>query len=147
MNVTSTTKTQLADAIRLLAEKCPNAEGETLLSDIYIMLHPETGELAFYDDDDRIIAHAIVESLKSDKHITDIAESIIPVLQEVLETQRPLIDSLNICRPYSFLLIDEDHETLADIYIVDDDTILLSGGIMEDLDEDLDNFFQTLMAD
>lgn len=47
-------------------------------------------------------------------------------------------------RPYTFVLIDEDKETIADLYVVDDDTIVLSGQFLEGLQEDLDAFWEEL---
>ena len=38
----------------------------------------------------------------------------------------------------------EDHETLADIYLVDDENIVISGELMEGLNEDLENFWEDL---
>ena len=42
------------------------------------------------------------------------------------------------------MLIGEDKETLADLYLVDDETIMISGDLMEGLGEDLDQFWEEL---
>jgi hypothetical protein len=43
---------------------------------------------------------------------------------------------------------DEDGETLTDLYIVDDqETVIISGNLLEGVDEDLDSFFKQLMED
>ena len=39
---------------------------------------------------------------------------------------------------------DDDKETIADLYVVDDDTIVLSGQFLEGLQEDLDAFWEEL---
>ena len=43
-------------------------------------------------------------------------------------------------------LMDEEGETLCDLYLVDDDTLILSQGLLEGLDEELDQFLRQLMA-
>jgi hypothetical protein len=43
---------------------------------------------------------------------------------------------------------DEDGETITDLYIVDDqETMILSGNLLEGVDEDLDAFFKELMKE
>lgn len=49
-----------------------------------------------------------------------------------------------ILKPYSYVLIGEDRETIADLYLVDDDTIVISGDLMKGLDEDLESFWEEL---
>jgi hypothetical protein len=44
------------------------------------------------------------------------------------------------------VLIDEDHETICDLYLVDDDIIVLDGELMVGLSEDLDKFWEELRA-
>ena len=55
---------------------------------------------------------------------------------------------MSLLRPYSFVLQDEDGETLSDLYLVDDqETVILSGSLLEGLDDDLDTFFENLMKE
>ena len=50
-------------------------------------------------------------------------------------------------KPYSFVLENDDKETVAELYVADDDTIIIGGDLMEGLDKDLDNFFDSLMKE
>jgi hypothetical protein len=53
---------------------------------------------------------------------------------------------MNIMRPFSFVLVDEEHETLQDLVIIDnEDTVILDGNLLEGLEEDLDNFLKELL--
>ena len=47
--------------------------------------------------------------------------------------------------PFSFTLVDEDGETLRDLYLVDDDTVILNSTLLEGLDEELDQFLADLL--
>ena len=50
-------------------------------------------------------------------------------------------------KPYSFVLENEDKETIAELYVADDDTVIIGGDIMPGLDKDLDNFLKHLMKE
>ena len=52
---------------------------------------------------------------------------------------------MSILRPYSFVLEDDDKETVAELYMVDDDVVIVDEELMVGLDKDLDDFFDKLM--
>ena len=56
-------------------------------------------------------------------------------------------EKVSILRPYSFVLVDEDKETVNDLYLVDDDTMIVDGELLKGLDEDLDDFLKKLLAE
>ena len=56
-----------------------------------------------------------------------------------------MVDNLGILKPYSFVLEDDEKETVAELYVADDDTIIIGGDLMEGLNEDLDNFLDNLL--
>lgn len=50
-------------------------------------------------------------------------------------------------KPYSFVLENDDKEALTELFLVDDDTVILGGDLMEGLDDDLNKFLDKLLAD
>jgi hypothetical protein len=44
-------------------------------------------------------------------------------------------------------LEDDDKESIGELYIADDDTIIIDTELMADLDKDLDDFFNKLIKD
>ena len=50
-------------------------------------------------------------------------------------------------KPFSFVLEDDDRNTVADLYLADDDTVIIGDDLMKDLDSDLDSFFDNLMKE
>ena len=52
---------------------------------------------------------------------------------------------MSILHPFSFVLMDEDGETMSDIYIVDDDTVILDTELLAGLDKELDDFLANLL--
>ena len=45
------------------------------------------------------------------------------------------------------MLEDEDKEHIGELYLADDDTIIVGGDLMENLDNDLDNFLNDLLKE
>lgn len=56
-------------------------------------------------------------------------------------------NQLNLLKPYSFVLVDEDKETVAELLLLDEeDTLLLSEDLLKGLDEELDAFLNDLLS-
>ena len=69
-------------------------------------------------------------------------------LKQVLESLRKegFLDKVALLKPYSFVLIDERKETIAELLIVDEqDTLFLYEGLLKGLDEELDEFLNKLL--
>ena len=55
-------------------------------------------------------------------------------------------EKLSLMKPYSFVLVDDDKETVAELMLVDDeDTLLLNDELLKGLDEELDAFLKELL--
>ena len=144
MNFTEQTQQQLERALRKLAEKSPAEQEATMLSDIHFRVSQETGELTILDDDDRELTRCVVEEWIDNKD-DEFYESITPVIRHCLSTHSQLADNLSILKPYAFVLEDDDHEAVAELYVVDGDTVIVDPDLMEGLDKDLDDFIENLL--
>ena len=105
-------------------------EEASQLTDIHLRVSQESGELTAFDDDDKEITRCVVEQWidnKDDTFYSDVAT----VLRNA----------------YSFVLEDEDHENVEELYLVDDDIVIIDEELMKDLDSDLDNFLNNLLKD
>ena len=58
-----------------------------------------------------------------------------------------LAGGLGIIKPYSFVLENDEKESVAELFVADDDTIIIGGDLMQGLDQDLDAFFKDLMKE
>ena len=69
-------------------------------------------------------------------------------LRSCIENLRPSIGKMSIMQPFSFVLIDEDHETLQDLVIIDsEETVMLDSTLLDGLEEDLDAFLKQLLEE
>jgi len=146
MKASQQTIQQIERAIRKVAAHFPK-EADPVLTDIHLWVNPYTGEIRCYNDDDEELDRCVVEEwIKSP--LEDFYDSIAGVLRSCIEDMRPLVEQMSIMHPFSFVLIDEDHETLQDLVLIDDeDTVVLDGNLLKGLEEDLDDFLEKLLAD
>jgi hypothetical protein len=99
-----------------------------------------------FDDDDNEITRCIVEQWIDNKD-DDFYEAITPIIRKCIEKQKQLVESLGILRPYSLVLEDDEKESVAELYVVDDDLVIIDTDMMQDLDKDLDDFLKKLLKD
>lgn len=140
---------QVERFIRKVAQKFPaqpSDEDNTVLTDIHVRVSQDSGELLAFDDEDNEITRCVVEQWidnKDEKFYDEVAKTLRDIMRKNSET----IDNLGILKPYSFVLEDDDKENLGELYLADDDTIIVGGDLMENLDSDLDNFLDDLLKE
>ncbi len=146
MKATEQTLQQIERAIRKVAEKFPMNDETGILTDIHLRVTQETGEMVAFDDDDKEITRCIVEQWIDNKD-DDFYDTAATVLRSELTKHKEIIEKMAILKPFSFVLEDEDHEHLAELYLVDDDTVIIDQELMAGLDKDLDSFLENLLKD
>ena len=146
MKATEQTLQEVERAIRKVAEKFPPSEEATLLTDIHLRVSQDSGEMLAYDDDDNEINRCVVEQWIENKD-DDFYQNVAATLRSSLHKQKEKIEQMSILKPFSFVLEDDDKETIEDLYLVDDDTAILHEELMADLDKDLDDFLDKLLKD
>jgi len=146
MKATEQTLQQVGRAIRKITDKFPAKQEPSILTDIHIRVTQETGELVAFDDDDNEITRCVIEQWIDNKEDEFYAE-IVPVVRRSIEKQKAQVEQMGILKPYSFVLEDDDKENIGELYVVDDDTVIIDTELMADLDKDLDEFFKNLLKD
>ncbi|SFW31929.1 hypothetical protein SAMN02910409_1539 [Prevotellaceae bacterium HUN156] len=146
MKATEQTLQEVERAIRKVAEKFPPSEEATLLTDIHLRVSQDSGEMLAYDDDDNEINRCVVEQWIENKD-DDFYQNVAATLRSSLHKQKEKIEQMSILKPYSFVLEDDDKETIEELYLVDDDTVILHEELMAGLDKDLDEFLEQLLKD
>ena len=144
MKATEQTLQQIGRAFRKVSEKFPKDQEASVLTDIHIRVVQETGEMLFFDDDDKELNRCVIEQWMDNKD-DDFYESVTTILRHAIESDKDLLENLSIVKPYAFVLEDDDREAVAELYVVDDDTVIIDTELMKDLDKDLDDFFENLL--
>ena len=143
MNASEQTLQQIERALKKAATKFPNDAENMPLTDIYLQVKQESGELMVFNDDDVELTRCVVEEWMGNSSET-FYEEIQPILVQVIKSLQSTWEKLPVLKPYSFVLTGEDGETISDLYLIDDDLLLLDGDLMKGLSDDLDAFWTDL---
>lgn len=146
MHINEQTQQMIDRAIRKIADKFPASQEADIMTDIHIRVTQESGELMAFDDDDNEITRCVIEQWIDNKD-DDFYNEVAEVLRKRLEKNRQTIDAMSILKPFSFVLEDDDKESVGELYLADDETVIISSELMEGLDADLDNFLADLLKD
>lgn len=146
MKATSQTIQQIERALRKIATKYPQGREDLELTDIHLQVKPDSGELLAFNDNDDELTRCVVEQW-IDNHEENFYKEVTPVLRQCIQNMKETLESLSILKPYSFVLVDDEKETLSDLYLVDDETVILDGELLKGLDEDLNVFLKKLLEE
>jgi hypothetical protein len=146
MKATEQTLQQVERAIRKVIEKFPPSEEPTVLSDIHLRISQESGELTAFDDDDKEITRCVVEQWIDYKG-ENFQQEAAAVLRSAINNQKKQVESMAILKPFSFVLEDDERETITELYLVDDDIVIINEELMAGMDKDLDNFLEQLLKE
>lgn len=140
------TTQQIERFLKKIAQKFPANEDTSLVTDIHVRVSQDSGEMVAFDDDDKEITRCVVEQWigNTDENFYDDVER---VLHNTIKAFDVVADNLGILKPYSFVLENDDKEAVGELYIADDDTVIIGKDLMEGLDSDLDSFLDTLLKE
>jgi hypothetical protein len=145
MKANEQTQQQIERFINKIAQKFPmHGDKALLLTDIHIRVTQDSGEMLAFDDDDQEITRCVVEQWIENKD-ENFYDQVLLILRNQLKRHRNTVDNLGILKPFSIVLENDDKENIGELYLADDDTIIVSGDLMEGLDKELDDFFKDLM--
>lgn len=146
MEANQQTIQQIERAIRKVAAKFARLD-DPVLTDIYLQVKPESGEILAFDDEDRELHRCVVEEW-IDNTQEDFYVQVAPLLCQCINRCRETVDTMQVMRPFSFVLIDEEHETIQDlVYIDNEDTVILDSNLLKGVDEELDAFLKHLLEE
>lgn len=140
------TTQQIERFLKKLSQKFPYNEETSLVTDIHVRVVQESGEMLAFDDDENEITRCVVEQWIGNND-EDFYESVERTLTAVCAANSNMIDNLGILKPFSLILENEDKEHIAELYVADDDTVIIGKDLMEGLDNDLDSFLENLLKE
>ena len=146
MKLSDASKKIIRDALLKALTHFKGESDMDAVTDIYLQPNQITAMLVIYDDDDRELAHTKVNewvSYESDDFDEEVQKLLTAILGE-LKAQGAL-DNLHILKPFSFVQVDEHKETVAELLLVDDDTLLVNDELLKGLDDELNAFLKDLL--
>ena len=146
MEVTNQTIQELDRLINKIAKKFPESDETSLVTDIHLCVNQESGEILAFDDDEQEITRCVITQWINNKD-DDFYDTVKTTLRNELKKLSSVVDHLGILKPYSFVMEDDEKQNLGELFVADNDTVILGGDLMNGLDKDLDDFFDNLMKE
>ena len=146
MKPSEQTTQQIERFLKKIAQKFPANEETSILTDIHVRVSQESGEMVAFDDDDNEITRCVVEQWIGNND-EDFYDSVERTLNTTMNGIATVIDNLGILKPYSFVLENDEKESIGELFIADDDTVIIGKDLMEGLDSDLDSFLSELLKE
>ena len=151
MNANESLSRFLETVIRQAIERQQQEYAAEALTDLFIYPNAETGEFSVLNDDHVCLAKVGVKEWTSDEEANSEAEieKAEPMLRDIVArlAKEGLFETLNLQKPFSVALVDDDMESLAELYFLDDDSVSLDQDLIKQVDKELGDFFKKLMAD
>ena len=146
MKLSTLSHTSIAAAVQKALQNYAS-KGAMTITDIYLQPNMESGELVVFNDDEQVLAQTVVEEWKG-ANPEDFYSSCEMAFKKVLNQLSTEVEyaTLSIIKPYSFVLVDDEKETIAELLLVDDEeTLLLNDELLKGLDEELNAFLKDLL--
>lgn len=146
MKLSSQSHSLIESALKEAICKFAASDEQCVVTDIHVQPDSESGELTVFDDNDIELSKIIVK-----EWIEYGCEDFYPNVERILKSglcrlkEAGAMDRLSIVKPYSFVLVDEEKETVADLLLMDDDTLLVDDELLKGLDKELDDFLKELL--
>ena len=147
MDISEQSHAAIASVLKEALKRYISTGEESVLTDIHLHPNQESGELVVLDDDDAVLARTVINEWVNYEGDDFYAETEPLLRAEVAALKEAgVLEKLSLMKPYSFVLIDDEKETVADLLLVDDDeTLFLNDELLKGLDEELDAFLKDLL--
>lgn len=134
--------------IKAIDELTENYKGSSL-TDIFITVDKESGEVAFFDDEENNIAEIVVfDWVDKVDSLSD--EKVISVLRSVTESldDEEKFSSLYLFKPFSVNYADDNMNVIEELLLINDDPIVkMDNDLMEKFDREFDEFLDRLLKE
>lgn len=117
------------------------------ISDIFVKVSLDMGEIVLYSDLYDDIGSVIIDSWKRSNNISlsDTVLRIINCAIRELEVEE-FWESNTFCTPLNISLIDDNYNVVDELYYLDDDMVVLPEPLLSGYDEELDQFLKELLS-
>lgn len=147
MNISEQSHSSVASLLKEAISRYASGSESSVVTDIHLQPNQDSGELLIFNDNDEELARTIIDEwveYTGDDFYAQVEPFLKAEIGAVKEEGR--LDNLSLIKPYSFVLVDDEKETVAELMVVDDDeTMFLDDELLKGLDEELDAFLKDLL--
>lgn len=130
--------------------KLTHDENGNYLSDLYVQVDKENGELQIFDEEEKLIEkNVIFDWVNSKEEENSFNKRVAASLKAVLTilSTKNVFDHPRFLKPFSVSLTDEDFVVIEELLFLDDDLFRLDDPLLKDMDKDLKDFLDKLLPD
>ena len=121
-----------------------------LVSDLFIQVDQETGEVQIFDDAENLLDKVVIfDWINKNEEESTFIIRITTTLKSVLSllSVKGVFENKNISIPFAVSLTDEDFTVIEELLFIDEDITRVDDPLLQNLDEDLDLFLAKLLLD
>ena len=144
MNTNEQTTQKIERFLGKIIQKFPEDAESGVMTDLHIKVVQDSGELLAFDDDEQEITRCVVDQWIDNKD-DDFYPQVAQLLREAIVSMKDKMENLGIMKPYSFVMENDEGEHVSELYVVDDDTVIIGGDLMQGLEKELDDFLDRLL--
>jgi len=139
-------------AFRQALERLQKSESSASIVDLYLLPNPDAGDFSVFDDEDNLLEKVNVSVWEEECETVDTDAALVEcqaILKEIAHAiyDEGVFDQINIMKPFSVLMVDEEMETISELLLIDDEQLVLDDDFLKHMDEELDDFYKQLMSD
>ena len=147
MKLSTSSHTLIVSAIQKALQGYLSSETRNKITDIHLQPDMGSGELVILNDDEEVLAQTVVEEwigVNPEEFYSGCEVTLKKILNQLAGEGE--FASLSIMKPYSFVLVDHEKETVAELLLVDEEeTLFLNDELLKGLDEELNTFLKDLL--
>lgn len=148
MLLNPSSKAAIGEVLQKIIELYAGEEDQLVSTDFYFQ--PRRGEagLIVYNDEDEVVATVAIPEWKEAED-GSFYDGVRDILKDAIDKANGQgdLERLAVWMPYSFVLVDENRETICELLLVDDDTLLVTDSLLKGLDEELNSFLEQLLQE
>ena len=115
------------------------------LTDIFVVVDEDSGEISIFDDEENNIANGIIHNWRdSDKKPINYTEELRAVVTEM--DDEDCFSTLELYTPFSINLADEDFVVIEELLLIEDESIIrIEDEFIKRMDKEFDDFLDKLL--
>ncbi len=146
MKFSSSTQSLIKETLQQALTKYRKNSEQSAVTDIYLQALQGSGELYIFNDEEEELAVVMIEEwmkCAEEDFYKGVERELSALLSKMKE--EGTFDKLTLLQPYSFVLVDEEKETVSELLLMDQETEVVNEELLKGLDEELNSFLKDLL--
>ena len=146
-------QSSIETALRKAADQYKSEYPESALTDLFIQANQDKAELSVYDDENHLLYSTKIQTWINEEEEDKDEEAFNLEAEQAVGAairrcnNNGLFKEINIMEPFSVILVDDQFDTIAELFTIDSDQLIIGEELMGNWEKDLDNFMEQIARD